>query len=167
VPGQNRIFSCLLHSVDTTSSVVVLKADTKVCRLAGWTPANTASPSGSATSIVYFFSKPYSEVCSVHILINCPNCTHNYHHIDLSITKLCQKSRVLASNANHDPGGTRQSKILSHIRITSHIRVSPEFCQREHEHDPLHHLTLRAIGEAACFNPIPETVSRQTFLRSS
>jgi hypothetical protein len=36
VPGQNYILICLLLSIDTTtSSVVVLKADTKVCRLAG------------------------------------------------------------------------------------------------------------------------------------
>lgn len=43
VLGQNHILSCLLHSVDTTTSVVVFEADAKVCRLAGWTPTNNAS----------------------------------------------------------------------------------------------------------------------------
>ena len=81
----------------------------------------------------------------------------NYHHSDLSITKLCLESLVLASNANHDPGGSRHSKILSHINSQATLQVSPEFCQHSTSTGGrptacplnLHHLTLGDRGRAA------------------
>lgn len=157
VPGQNHISSCLLHSVDTTTSVVVFKADAKVCRLAGWTPKNNASFSGYKKSRRPHLRRP--KISSYHDRLS--DFIHNHHQSHLSITKLCLESRVLASNA----ASRSRRYSAKHEPATSYSQATYEFPQGSANPARARPTTSSYVGQSACVNPAPETASKQKLFR--
>jgi len=86
---------------------------------------------------------------------------HNYHQSHLSITKLCLESRVLASNA----ASRSRRYSAKHEPATSYSQATYEFPQGSANPARARPTTSSYVGQSACFDPAPETASKQKLFR--